>query len=127
MSYRRFLALYLVGLEGADTQRALADLLGVTEPSVSRMVRVLAQTELLEATPDPLGGNRRRLRLTPAGEQLVIGWGAELEDRLAGLLESAGVPYRTYLAHTRRLLAAVDSQPGSRPGQYPPPLATGSR
>jgi len=127
VSYRRFLALYLVGLEGADTQRALADLLGVTEPSVSRMVRVLAQAGLLEATPDPLGGNRRRLRLTPPGEQLVTGWGAELEERLAGLLESAGVPYRTYLGHTKRLLAALDTQPTSLTGQSPPPATARSR
>jgi DNA-binding MarR family transcriptional regulator len=111
VSYRRFLALYLVGSEGAQTQRALAGLLGVTEPSVSRMVRVLAEAGLLEATPDPLGGNRNRLRLTAAGEQLVTRWGAELEERLASLLESAGVPYPTYRAHTRRLLAAVEPQP----------------
>jgi DNA-binding MarR family transcriptional regulator len=108
VSYRRFLALYLVGLEGADTQRALADLLGVTEPSVSRMVRVLQQAGLLEATRDPLGGNRRRLRLTPAGAQLVTGWGAELEQRLAGLLQRARVPYGTYLAQTTRLLAELE-------------------
>ena len=127
MSYRRFLALYLVGLEGADTQRALADLLGVTEPSVSRMVRVLAQAGLLEASPDPLGGNRRRLRLTPAGEQLVTGWGGELEERLAALLERADVPYRTYLGHTTRLLAALDTQPTSLTGQTSPPVAARNR
>lgn len=118
VSYRRFLALYLVGSEGADTQRALAGLLGVTEPSVSRMVRVLSDAELLEVTPDPLGGNRRRLRLTPAGERLVTGWGGELENRLALLLEKAGVPYRTYLGHTKRLLGALNTQP------IPPPASS---
>ncbi len=104
VSYARFLALYLVGAEGADTQRALADRLGVTEPSVSRMVRVLAEAGLLETTPDPLGGNRNRLRLTSAGERLVKRWGTDLEQRLARLLETAGVPYRPYLTHTKRLL-----------------------
>jgi DNA-binding MarR family transcriptional regulator len=108
VSYARFLALYLVGSEGADTQRALAERLGVTEPSVSRMVRVLANAGFLETTSDPLGGNRNRLRLTAAGDQLVTRWGTDLEERLAGLLETAGVPYRPYLTHTKRLLAALE-------------------
>jgi DNA-binding MarR family transcriptional regulator len=117
VSYARFLALYLVGSEGADTQRALADRLGVTEPSVSRMVRVLAEAGLLEPTPDPRGGNRTRLRLTAAGEQLVTRWGMDLEERLARLLETAGVPYRTYLTHTARLLAALETSPASQQRQ----------
>ena len=112
VSYSRFLALCMVGSEGADTQRALAERLGVREPSVSRMVRVLADGGWLQTLPDPAGGNRNRLRLTPSGEQLVQRWGAELEERLAALLETAGVPYRTYRTHTMRLLAALDGQPG---------------
>ncbi len=113
VSYARFLALYMVGSEGADTQRTLADRLGVSEPSVSRMVRVLAEADLLEKIPDALGGNRHQLRLAPAGEQLVTRWGAELEERLAGLLKAAGVPYRSYRMHTRRLLAALEVPPAS--------------
>lgn len=111
ISYARFLALYMVGSEGADTQRALAERLGVSEPSVSRMVRVLGKGGWLETLPDPGAGNRNRLRLTPAGEALVQGWGGQLEKRLAGLLEAAGVPYRAYLAHTERLLAALEPDP----------------
>ena len=122
VSYARFLALYMVGSEGADTQRALADRLGVSEPSVSRMVRVLADDGLLEAMPDPLGGNRNRLRLTAAGEQLVTRWGVDLEERLARLLESASVPYRAYLTHTKRLLAALETPPASR--ERPPAAVT---
>jgi DNA-binding MarR family transcriptional regulator len=111
ISYARFLALYMVGLEGADTQRALADRLGVSEPSVSRMVRVLGEGGWLETLPDRGGGNRNHLRLTAAGEALVQGWGGQLEERLAALLEAAGVPYRTYLTHTKRLLTALDPHP----------------
>ena len=112
VSYSRFLALYMVGSDGADTQRALADRLGVSEPSVSRMVRVLADDGWLQTLPDPAGGNRNRLRLTASGEQLVQRWGAELEERLAALLDTAGVSYGTYRTHTMRLLAALDGQPG---------------
>jgi DNA-binding MarR family transcriptional regulator len=111
VSYSRFLALYLVGLEGADTQRALATRLGVTEPSVSRMVRVLAADGWLQSSSDPAGGNRNQLRLTSTGEQLVTRWGMELESRLAALVEAAGVPYRSFLTHTERLLAALDARP----------------
>src|SRR5919107_2632533 len=70
LSYRRFLALLLVG-EGAPTQRVLAERLGLTEPSTSRMVGVLAEEGLLDVTADPAGGNRRRLVLTPAGKERV--------------------------------------------------------
>jgi DNA-binding MarR family transcriptional regulator len=117
ISYARFLALYLVGSEGADTQRALAERLGVSEPSVSRMVRVLAESGLLETMRAPIGGNRNQLRLTAAGEQLVTRWGMDLEERLASLVEAAGVPYRAYLAHTKRLLAALETPPDRRERQ----------
>ena len=100
----------MVGLEGADTQRALAERLSVSEPSVSRMVRVLSASGWLEASSDPAGGNRHHLRLTPAGAELVTRWGGELEERFAALVESARVPYRTYLSHTRRLLGALEGR-----------------
>jgi DNA-binding MarR family transcriptional regulator len=108
LSHSRFLALYMVGSEGADTQRILAERLGVSEPSVSRMVRVLGDLGWLQSAPDPAGGNRRQLRLTATGERLVHTWGAELEERLAAVVEAAGVPYRAYRAHTQRLLSALD-------------------
>jgi DNA-binding MarR family transcriptional regulator len=109
LSYSRFLALFMVRSLGADTQRALAEGLGVSEPSVSRMTRVLSEEGLLRVVADPAGGNRRQLRLTSAGEQLVKRWGGELEKRFAGLVEDAGVPYRTYAEYTRRLLEQLDA------------------
>ncbi len=110
LSYSRFLTLYLVGRWGAGTQRSLAELLGVTEPSVSRMIPVLERSGLLEAGADPGGGNRRRLRLTEAGEQHVQRWGALLEERFAALVEASGVPYATYTEYTKRLLATLDAR-----------------
>jgi DNA-binding MarR family transcriptional regulator len=81
------------------------------------MVRVLADHEWLEVVPDPAGGNRNRLELTRAGQELLESWGGELETRLADLLEAVGVPYGEYLSHTARLLDALDSQPaGARAG-----------
>jgi DNA-binding MarR family transcriptional regulator len=113
VSYPRFLALYMVSSEGADTQRALAERLGVSEPSVSRLVRHLVEGGWLHVVAQPGGGNRNQLTLTSAGQSVVARWGAELEDRLTALVEAAGVPYRAYRAHTQRLLAALE---GPTPG-----------
>lgn len=110
LSYSRFLALHLIGSWGTETQRDLADLLGVTEPSVSRMVRVLEGSGLVEVSPDPGGGNRRRLRLSETGEQCVQRWGGLLEERLASLVYATGVPYETYVDYTKRLLATLEEQ-----------------
>ncbi len=109
VSYRRFLALLLVGELGAPTQRVLAERLGVTEPSVSRMIGVLTETGLVEAPADPAGGNRRRLGLTPGGKQLVEQCRELLEGRFAALVERSGVPYLEYARHTRQLMAALDT------------------
>ncbi|MGJ6966240.1 MarR family winged helix-turn-helix transcriptional regulator [Streptosporangium sp. G11] len=108
ISYSRFLALTLVGELGASTQRALADSLGVTEPSVSRMTGVLAAEGLLDVQPDPAGGRRRRLSLTDEGKRLVASVQQGFEERLAALVAHSGVPYDEYVEHTTRLLATFD-------------------
>lgn len=108
ISYHRFLALVFVGELGASTQRALADQLGVTEPSVSRMTAVLAADGLLNVEADPAGGNRRRLSLTEKGRHLVTETRRDFEDRLAGYIEHSGVPYAQYAEHTERLLSTLD-------------------
>jgi DNA-binding MarR family transcriptional regulator len=108
VSYRRFLALTLVGQLGASTQRALADCLGVTEPSVSRMTAVLAGEGLLEVQPDPAGGRRRRLTLTDTGKELVASVQDGLEERFAAIVADSGVPYTDYAQHTQRLLTTLD-------------------
>ncbi|MGW0249214.1 MarR family winged helix-turn-helix transcriptional regulator [Nocardia goodfellowii] len=109
ISYRRFLALSLVGEFGMTTQRALAEALGVTEPSVSRMATTLAAEGFLEVGPDPAGGNRRQLGLTDTGRRLVASAQTELEDRLAMLVSDSGVPYAEYSENTARLLAALNN------------------
>lgn len=109
VSYRRFMVLVMVGELGLSTQRALADSLAVTEPSMSRMVAALADTGLLTVVPDPAGGNRRQIELTDAGRQLVERAGTDLIRRLTELVRSSGVPFETYLEHTRRLNAVLGS------------------
>lgn len=107
VSYRRFLTLLLVGEFGLPTQRALAEALGVSEPSVSRMTGVLVKAGFLEAGSDPAGGNRRQLSLTPAGKELVGQCRELLESRFTELMERSQVPYADYARHTRQLLNAL--------------------
>lgn len=71
VSYRRFLALFIVAESALITQRAPAEQLGVTEPTVSRMTGVLAGAGLLDFYANPAGGNRRQLELTTSGHDLV--------------------------------------------------------
>jgi DNA-binding MarR family transcriptional regulator len=121
-SYSRFLALYYISL-GADTQRALADWLGVTEPSVSRTVANLADAGLVSLGTHPEGGNRRMLRLTPAGVGTVEHCGGLLNARFAALLAITDIDAAAYATSTRRLLRAIADQelrlPAMAPGVSP--------
>ncbi|MEJ3652073.1 MarR family transcriptional regulator [Actinomycetes bacterium KLBMP 9759] len=107
ISYRRFRVLLIVGRLGAATQRAVAEELGISEPSASRMTGVLVGTGLLDALPDPVGGNRRRLSLTVEGKQIVDRCRTLLEQRFAALVERSGVSYADYARDTRKLLDAL--------------------
>lgn len=107
LSYRRFLTLLTVGeLDGA-TQRAVAERLGVSEPSASRMTGILVGIGLLDSQPDPAGGNRRRLSLTPAGSKIVQLCRELLEQRFADLVQRSGVRYADYARDTRLLLDSL--------------------
>ncbi len=108
LSYRRFLTLVIVAELDAATQRAVAEKLGVSEPSMSRMTAVLVAAGLLDAEPDPAGGNRRRLSLTLPGKHVVEQGRELLERRFASLVERSGVPYGQYATHTKQLMAALD-------------------
>jgi DNA-binding MarR family transcriptional regulator len=108
ISYSRFLFLFMVSRGGTNTQRAVADRLGVTEPSVSRMTTTLVNEGLLRAGVARAGGNRRLLSLTPRGEAMVRRSALLLESRLVALVEASGVPYGQYTRHTKLLLEALD-------------------
>ncbi len=107
LSYRHFVTLLLVGQLTAPMQRALAEAMGVSEPSISRMTKVLRHAGLLDASTTGLsGGNRRQLGLTPAGKDVVEQCRGVLELRLVDLAARSRVPYAVYLRQTRQLLQA---------------------
>jgi DNA-binding MarR family transcriptional regulator len=117
ISYSRFLTLFAVQ-RGAANQRALATWLGQSEPSTSRMVRVLTADGLLEASRIPGEGNARRLRLTSRGAELVERGGRLLDARFDELLERSGVARASYQRQTRRLLDQLDADAQAR-GEVP--------
>lgn len=114
LSYRRFLALVMLAELGAATQRALAERLGTTEPSASRMTTVLAEEGLVSVGTDPAGGNRRRVELTADGRRLLEACQHRLEERFVALVDRSGVSYPDYAQMTRQLLAATAAEQTSR-------------
>jgi DNA-binding MarR family transcriptional regulator len=108
ISYARFLALFAVR-ETNGSQRDLAQWLGQTEPSTSRMVTVLADDGLMEVARQEGGGNRHQLRLTDRGAQMVERSERLLEGRFEELVRQSGVPYESYQGHTQRLLLQLDA------------------
>lgn len=113
LSYRRFLTLLTLGGLGAASQRTLADRLGVTEPSLSRMAATLAQAGLLDLRPHPAGGNRRQLTLTPSGRETVQRCQQLLDRRFDEVVQRSGVPRDQYAEHTTKLLEALDDPAGA--------------
>jgi DNA-binding MarR family transcriptional regulator len=94
VSYARFLALFAVR-ECGGTQRDMARWLGLSEPSTSRMVRVLADNGLLEVKALAGQGNRRQVQLTAKGDELIDRCGELLEARFEELVKLCGVDCST--------------------------------
>jgi DNA-binding MarR family transcriptional regulator len=104
ISYARFLALFAVELLGPTTQRELATWLALSEPSISRTVPTLQADGYLEAITTPGDGNRRSVRLTPAGQDLVKGGKRLLEKRFATVVRESNVDYDSFHAQVEALL-----------------------
>jgi DNA-binding MarR family transcriptional regulator len=110
VSYARFLALLAVR-ECGGTQRDMARWLNLSEPSTSRMVRVLAGDGLLEVKTHAGQGNRHQVQLTAKGDELIDRCGELLEARFEAFMKVCGVDYRTYQDQTRRLLGKLEAAP----------------
>ncbi len=112
VSYARFLALFAVR-ECSGTQRDMARWLGLSEPSASRMVRILADDGVLEVKTLVGQGNRRLVQLTAEGDELIDRCGELLEARFEAFVKLCGVDYRSYQEQTRRLLGKLEAAPAA--------------
>jgi DNA-binding MarR family transcriptional regulator len=110
LSYPRFLLLLTLGRVGAVTQRALADELGLTEPTVSRTVTALASDGLVDVTSVAGTGNRRRVSLTTEGRNVVDKSADRLEAAFDELLVAARVTPADLAMITDRLLRTLDGE-----------------
>ena len=114
ISYSRHLTLLTLQRIGSATQRELAAELGVSEPSISRSVPLLTDEGFLTVTSVAGGGNRRRVELTSAGEQLVDEAADILEGAFAQLMDAAGVEPNQIFAITNPMLGVlIGSNDGS--------------
>lgn len=106
-SYHTFLLLFAVAENAGGSQRDVAEWVGSTEAPVSRSLRRLADDGLVEIGPASTRGHRRQVSLTAPGRDLLHSAGADLERRLADVVDSAQVDYAAYAEMTARLVAAL--------------------
>ncbi len=107
ITFNRYLTLLTLQRLGQVTQRELAAELGVSEPSVSRSVPVLADEGFLTVTSVAGGGNRRRIELTAVGQKLVDDAANLLEGSFAELMSAVGMEPDQILAITNPLLGVL--------------------
>ncbi|GAA1596857.1 hypothetical protein GCM10009804_61710 [Kribbella hippodromi] len=91
------------------TQHRLAQVLGVSDPAVSRALRPLEEKGLVRITQDPQHARRRLVELTPAGRTAYHTIGKPLADALRRALQAEDFPYDRYLADTLRLAEILES------------------
>ena len=91
------------------TQHRLAQVLGVSDPAVSRALRPLEERGLVRITQDPQHARRRLVELTTSGREAYHAIGKPLADVLRKALLAEDFPYDRYLADTLRLAGILES------------------
>ncbi|MGL6236362.1 MAG: MarR family winged helix-turn-helix transcriptional regulator [Segniliparus sp.] len=66
-------ALFVIAQHGPLRLGDLANRERVTAPTMSRVVTILEQSELVQREPDPADGRATLLSVTPAGREYVVG------------------------------------------------------
>jgi len=107
LTYSRYLTLLTIERLGETTQRAIADAMRLTEPAVSRTTRALQADGHVATDAQAGAGNRRAVRLTPAGQALVGTAADQLEAAFGTLLEAAGLRSSDVLALTEPLITTL--------------------
>lgn len=113
LTYRRFVALVIIGEHPGLTGRRLAEALGVSEAAVSGLLRSLFDRGLVTDDAPAGSGHRRSLRLTPAGTRLWRRSAAALGDAFDRFVSSLGIDADglTDTIRTIRVALAEDARP----------------
>jgi MarR family transcriptional regulator, organic hydroperoxide resistance regulator len=90
--------------EGA-TQREVGDLLHLSAPTVTSMLKRMERSGTIDREPDPVDQRVTRVRLSPAGRELEHRLSTVIATRVGQLLETMPVDDRRTLARLLRDLA----------------------
>ena len=119
LTYRRYVALVIIGEHPGMTGRDLAGALGVSEPAASGIVRRLITDQLIQDSSGAGSGHVRRLELTPSGQELLARASRRLGNTLDATVREIGIDpaelaETLHRIHQRILPAsAADSGPAS--------------
>ncbi|WP_435199111.1 MarR family winged helix-turn-helix transcriptional regulator [Janibacter sp. GS2] len=111
ITYPRYLALVIVDDHPGLTQRELATALGQSEATASRTTAGLVREGHLEAERTPGAGNRRGLRLTAAGGDLVARAGDALGTSFDEVVRDIGRDPQAWATDVRRLSTILEESP----------------
>lgn len=111
------LCLRIVAAHGGATQREIGDLLQVSPPTVTSMLKRMEAHRLVVRDADPADRRITRVRLAPRGDELERSLRGILAARVDAILAAMPVADRTDLARLLASLAdrmgdALDADPG---------------
>jgi DNA-binding MarR family transcriptional regulator len=125
VSFAQYRVLRALRTDGAATQHALAERLGVGDAAVSRILPGLVAQGWCVVERDPDHARRRRVRLTAAGAALESDGAAFLAASFFGAARDAGVDGDAFVeaadALTRRLRSFLAPPQDPASGPVPPP------
>ena len=108
ISFGQFMVLSVVDAHpGPLNQTAIADHLGLTKGTVSRLIEAGAKAGWIVVAPDPASRRSRLISLSPSGEQLVRQGDALLEQSF--LMQSATMDEAGVRAATGTLQDVIDA------------------
>jgi DNA-binding MarR family transcriptional regulator len=115
IGYAQFKILQFAQQNPSLRQLDAAHQLGQTEASISRQIKLLAASGLIQQSGNPTNRRERRASLTAKGERLTSAASAALEKYYASALESLGNKRHSQLAAALAVLhdqlCASDHQP----------------
>lgn len=119
LSYNRYLALVILVEHPGLTSRQLAGAVGISEPSMSTIVRGLREGGLVDDARSPGSGNVRALHATAAGKRKVRAAGKLLGGTLDTTARRLGIDPAELAATIHRLHLAVRGTPQDTTEQEP--------